>query len=73
MMTDEIVALLRTACAKAGSQRDWAGRYRISESYVCDVLKGRRRPGPMICAALGFKPVVSYEPQKKKGRANGKG
>jgi len=33
----------------------------VSTSHLNDVLRGRRKPGPKIIRALGFKKVVSYE------------
>jgi hypothetical protein len=71
MTKDELLVLLREACAAAESQQAWAKAHGMSASYVGDVLRGRREPGPKVCAVLGFKPVVSYEPQKKRGRRNG--
>jgi hypothetical protein len=45
---------LRLACKEAGSQKLWARANGVSESYVSDVLLGRRMPGKKILAPLGF-------------------
>lgn len=34
----------------------------ISKQYLCDVLAGRREPGPAILEAMGIKRTVRYEP-----------
>lgn len=63
MLTDpELLEVLRDACDRAGSQQAWAFRHGISESYVCDVLRGRRVPGAKVLTALGYRRAVSYEP-----------
>jgi transcriptional regulator with XRE-family HTH domain len=41
-------------------QKDFARANMISESYLSDVLNGRREPGPRILAALGLEKVVLY-------------
>lgn len=52
---------LRRACAAAGGQKAWATLHHISDTYVSDVLRGRREPGPSTYAALGMQRVVLYE------------
>jgi transcriptional regulator with XRE-family HTH domain len=37
----------------------------IMPSYLSDVLKGRREPGPQVLDALGLERVISY---RQKGR-----
>jgi DNA-binding transcriptional regulator YdaS (Cro superfamily) len=61
MTPDEVRALLRKACAKAGSQKAWADAVNLSPQYVSDVLKGRLQPADNIAAALGLRRVVGYE------------
>jgi DNA-binding transcriptional regulator YdaS (Cro superfamily) len=62
-MTDaEVQGVLRRACNDAGSQRAWADLHNVSDQYVSDVLKGRRRPGPAILEALGLE--VSYRKKR---------
>ena len=56
----ELIALLREKAqpnAKAYAQH--AG---IAQSYLSDVLNGRRDPGKSILRALGYERVVLYRP-----------
>ena len=59
--TVPVLNQLRLECDLAGSQRAWAQRHYISESYLGDVLSGRREPADRICAILGFTRTVHYE------------
>lgn len=46
---------------KLGTQTALAGKLGISDSHLSDVLKGRRKPGPIILARLGMERVsVDY-------------
>jgi hypothetical protein len=65
LKSDDLLALLREECEKAGSQRRWARLRGISPAYVSDVLFGRRSPGALIQISLGviirpgaFEPVA---------------
>ncbi len=60
MNTREVLALLRAECEKAGSQRAWARRHKLSAAYVSDVLLGRREPAESICRALGLKRDMKF-------------
>ncbi len=60
MTKDRVVAALRAACAEAGSQQAWASKSGLSIGYVCNTLKGRRKPGAKLLAALGIERVVTY-------------
>lgn len=51
---------LRAAIAAAGSQREWAQQYGISQSYVSEALKGTRGIGEAILRALGLERVIVY-------------
>lgn len=53
---------LQEQCNAAGSQKAWAQANGLSAAYVNDVFRGRREPGESICAALGFRRIVLYEP-----------
>jgi len=55
-----VVAILREACRKAGSQSAWAAVHGIQPQYVSAVLKRRQHPGPQILRALGLTLSVSY-------------
>jgi transcriptional regulator with XRE-family HTH domain len=54
----ELVALLREQAQP--SQQAYAQRIGIHQSYLSDVLNGRRDPGKTILAALGYERVVLY-------------
>jgi hypothetical protein len=58
---DDVLRILRGACASAGSQRAWAEKHGLSAAYVSDVLKGRRNPGPAICKPLRLLEVTIYQ------------
>lgn len=49
---------LRAACDAAGGQRAYADTIGVSDGMVCFVLRGKRRPGPKICYALGLTECV---------------
>jgi hypothetical protein len=61
MTENDVRDLLSAECRKAGNQRRWADRHRLSPSYVSDVIKGARNPADAILAALGVRRVVTYE------------
>lgn len=60
MTTEDVLAELDAACARAGGRAAWARAHELSPAYVSDVLRGRREPGPGILRALRLKRVVSY-------------
>lgn len=51
---------LRAACKQCGSQQFWARAHGVSDSYVSDVLTGRREPGDAILRGLGLVRFVRY-------------
>lgn len=55
-------SLLRDAIARAGSQKELAQSLGISETYVSDLLAGRRRMAEGISRMLGYRLVIRYEP-----------
>ena len=68
MTADEVRALLRAECEKAGSARAWAAQHKAHPSTVSEFLMGRREPTPAIMRALGLVKVVRYEPAPQKRR-----
>ena len=48
-------ARLRDLVQAHGSQRAAARHLGISPQYVCDLLKGRREPGPAVLKKLGLR------------------
>jgi hypothetical protein len=49
----------------AGGQTALAVKWKVSVSYIRDVLNGRRDPGKSILAALGYERVVLYRKIEK--------
>jgi len=43
-----------------GSQRKAAEEWGIGKTFLCDVCRGRRRPGDKLLQVLGLKQVVTY-------------
>lgn len=60
MTIDQVLALLRRECDKAGNQALWAKANGVSPAYVSDVFQRRREPGDAILRPLGLERVVSY-------------
>ncbi|MCJ2038853.1 hypothetical protein MKK55_07780 [Methylobacterium sp. J-059] len=58
--TERVVALLRERTEEAGSVRAFADQHDTCHTYVSDVLKGAKLPGPRILVALGLMKVISY-------------
>ena len=51
---DQVREMLHQACEMSGGQSKWARANGLSPAFVCDVLFGRRLPGPTMTAALGI-------------------
>jgi len=51
----EVARRIRVAIQQAGSQRAWAERVGVSPVFICNVLQGKRAPGPKVLAALGLR------------------
>lgn len=63
-MTDEEVReLLKKRCERAGSIMLFAHLSGLSRQYVSEVIHGREKISPSICATLGLVRKVSYEPR----------
>lgn len=60
MDTNSLLKRLRRLCAES-TQRQVALDLDISEQYLCDVLKGRRHPGPKLLKGLGISRKISYQ------------
>lgn len=64
MRLDQVLALLRRECEKAGGQAAWATAAGVSPAYVSDVLHGRRQPGDGILRHLALERVTMYRRAK---------
>jgi len=58
---DDLIALVRLEIVKARSQRNLARQWEVSPSYITDLLRGLRDPGPKILQAMGLERVVLYQ------------
>jgi transcriptional regulator with XRE-family HTH domain len=59
-MATDPVAVLRRLVKKYGTQRAAAVRLGVSASYLGEILKGTRPPGPTILQALRLKRKTVY-------------
>lgn len=57
---EELTEAIKKAAKAAGSQRKLAEQWRVSPSYITDLIHGLRDPGTKILEALGFERVVEY-------------
>lgn len=63
----QLLAILRLACERAGSQAAWARANGMSSVYVSDVLSGRREPAGKLLAALGVERAIAYRKVREGG------
>ena len=61
MTAEDVRKMLREACDAAGGMSAWGARNSIGVSNIADVLSGRRKPGRVICAALGIVRREDYD------------
>ena len=54
LTADEVRALLRAECEKAGGQRAWAREHGVSGAYVSQVLTGVKLPSDAVTIPLGL-------------------
>ncbi len=67
----QLIALLKQQAKDAGSQKQLAFKWGISQQYLSDVMDGRRMPGKKILDALGYEPVVVYKKIYRTASSNG--
>lgn len=60
MKTCDPLEILRALCAKS-NQKQVAAELGVSQSYLSDVLLGRKEPGESILQPLGLRRVIRYE------------
>lgn len=63
MTDDQVRELLRERCERAGSITVFAHLSGLSREYLSEVIHGREKISPSVCAALGLVRKVSYEPR----------
>jgi transcriptional regulator with XRE-family HTH domain len=54
------VKILQAFVARQGTQTAAAEALGCSKQYICDVLQGRKEPGPAILYGLGIERIVTY-------------
>lgn len=60
MTKADVVERLRQAIRPYASLKDAGSALQIAPSYIADVLKGRRDPGPSVLKALGLERKTLY-------------
>jgi hypothetical protein len=59
---EDVVARIISECAEAGSQKAIALRYGVQQSYISDILTGRKLPGRSLLKAMKLKITYLYQP-----------
>jgi hypothetical protein len=60
LVFEDVIRLLHSEIAAAGSQSQWARQKSVQRSNVNSMLWGRRRLQPKILRALGLEEVTVY-------------
>lgn len=63
---DEFLSRIREDVETEGSQKALAAKLEVSETYLSDVLRGRRAAGSKILARYNLRAVTSYHPVEDK-------
>jgi len=63
---DEFLSLIRDDVETEGSQKALAAKLEVSETYLSDVLRGRRAAGSKILSRYNLRAVTSYHPVENK-------
>jgi hypothetical protein len=68
MITEpEIIVMLRAECVKSGSIKAWAVAHDLSDSFVGEVLSGRRKPSDTIAQKLGYERKIMFAIRESAG------
>lgn len=62
---EEFLGLIRDDVGTEGSQKALAAKLDVSETYLSDVLRGRRAAGNKILTRYNLRAVTSYAPAEK--------
>lgn len=60
-MTLDPKATITRFVDQAGSQAEAARQLGVTRSYICDLLAGRRTPGPQLLTKLGLRRTIRRE------------
>jgi hypothetical protein len=63
----EVIAVLRSECARCGGQGIWAREHKFSPQYVSEVLSGRKDVSEAMANALGYFRQVRFLAMKTEG------
>jgi len=63
---EEFLSRIRDDVGAEGSQKALAAKLEVSETYLSDVLRGRRAAGNKILARYNLRAVTSYHPVEDK-------
>ena len=63
---EEFLSRIREDVETEGSQKALAAKLEVSETYLSDVLRGRRAAGNKILARYNLRAVTSYHPVEDK-------
>jgi hypothetical protein len=60
LVLEDVIKLLHSEIAAAGSQSKWARQKRVNRPIVNSILSGRRRLQPKVLSALGLEEITVY-------------
>ncbi len=74
MTESDVIDLVRSEVARAGSMRELSRQWNVSCAYISDFLGGRRAPGPAILTPMGLerRVIVDYVKIPKNGKSKEK-
>lgn len=58
---EQVLLDMRRQIDAEGSQAQFCRKHQISPQYVCDILLGRRLPGPTVLQAIGWRKSIAYK------------
>jgi len=58
---DELREILRQQCNELGNAAIWSRNNKVSNSYISDILSGRRPIGKKVASRLGMEAVKLYK------------
>jgi hypothetical protein len=66
MDESQVIGMVRNEVTRAGSMRALCREWGVTPSYMCDLLNGRRAPGPKILGPLKLtkRKTVVYGPSR---------
>lgn len=59
-----IIKAIQKEAKRAGSQKALADELGVSDTYLSDVINGRKEPGDAILVPLGWERIVTYRRAK---------